>query len=81
MPADQQQMGKMMKILPVVTAAIQPTLTEYHILNVMQAMMVFNMMAGQDPAFPKAIAAIQGAAMSGNLPAAADVAALKAELG
>ena len=68
LPADQQQMAKMMKLMPAVQEATAPVLEEYGFqkAQAMMFMMQMQQHAATVPAVKEGVAKLQGA-MAGNL--------------
>ena len=72
LPADQQAMAKMAKLVPLVTGMCQPIMTEFNQPNIMMGVMQIQMQAQANPAIGEGCALLMKA-VSGNVPPDAEV--------
>jgi hypothetical protein len=67
LPAEQQPMGKMTKLMPIVTELAGGKLQEYGLPNVMMGVMQIQMVGQQDPVVMEGVQLLTAATM-GNVP-------------
>ena len=80
LPPEQQPMGKMAKLMPIVTELAGGKLQEYGLPNVMMGVMQLQAVGQQDPVVGEGVQILTAATM-GNPPADEVIAAYLAKLG
>ena len=80
LPPEQQPMGKMAKLMPIVTELAGGKLQEYGLPNVMMGVMQIQAVGQQDPVVMEGVQVLTAATM-GNVPDAATLQAFVAKCG